>query len=195
MEKGARVSGGTSTAYTPNMRKPAKDSPISKRGVWALLLSILLPPVGILYIWKAGVFKARGRVLLTFLSTLIMAWFIFAIMPEPQLDMVAPIPVKTVSATKAPISDVVTALSNIEELLAAQDAAASPSATPAPVRDLTAEQAILETIVYSVRSGARFYHTSNICDGQTNRQPLTVAQAQAAGLAACAKCKPPVPPS
>ena len=54
------------------------------------------------------------------------------------------------------------------------------------------EEAILNTKVYSVYSGARLYHSSTVCGTQSNRRPLTVEEALGEGLGACPDCNPPV---
>jgi len=54
------------------------------------------------------------------------------------------------------------------------------------------EEALKNTIVYSVYNGAIRYHKSKICGTQTNGRQLTVEQAMSEGLAVCPNCNPPV---
>ena len=101
--------------------------------------------------------------------------------------------------THAPEEDVVTALSNIEEVLLQQEAAEAaqrgdptPSPEPTPEPAMSTEE-VLDTVVYSVYNNAVYYHTGPVCNGQENRRQLTVRQAQSLGLGACPNCNPPVP--
>lgn len=188
------------SAYTPNMDTPAK----SKRGNRALggfLLTLLLPPVGIVYLWRKGVFRTRGRMLLTGIATLEMAVLLACFLPTAQLPLSTPVASLPVAVTVAPDDGIVTALSNIDQLLADEQAAqAALEATPEP--ELTDEEAaaqhaaeqetILNTIVYSVYSNAKYYHASEVCGTQSNRRALTVREAMNEGMGACKNCNPPV---
>ena len=187
------------SAYTPNMDTPEKTRS-NKRALGSFLLTLLLPPIGIAYLWRKGVFRTRGRMLLTCLATLEMAVVLLCILPTTQLPQDLPVPHLPVAATIAPDDGIVTALSNIDQLLADQQAAdAAASATEAPVTDAEAEaqhaaeqEAILNTTVYSVFSNARYYHSQEICGTQSNRRALTVREAMNEGMGACPNCNPPV---
>ena len=187
-----------SSAYTPNMDMPSRKK--GNRALTGLLLTLLLPPIGLIYLWREGVFRVRGRMLLTCIATLEMALFFALVMPAEDLNMEAPMPVAPVAATIAPDDGVVTALSNIDQLLAQQQAerdAAAGIASPEPTVDNAAymaeQQAILETTVYSVYGdGARYYHKDSVCGTQSNRRALTVREAMGEGMGACAECDPPV---
>ena len=194
--KGRSNSG--SSAYTPNMDMPSRKK--GNRALTALILTLVLPPIGLIYMWREGVFRTRGRMLLTGIATIEMAIFFALVMPADDLMMEAPMPVVPVAATLAPDDGVVTALSNIDQLLAQQQAerdAAAGVVTPEPTVDNAAymaeQQAILDTTVYSVYgSGARYYHKDSVCGTQSNRRPLTVREAMGEGMGACAQCNPPV---
>lgn len=187
-----------SSAYTPNMDMPSEKK--SNRALTGLVLTLLLPPIGLIYLWREGVFRTRGRMLLTCIATLEMALFFALVMPAPDMNMEAPMPVAPVAATIAPDDGVVTALSNIDQLLAQQQAerdAAAGIVTPEPTQDNTAymaeQQAILDTTVYCVYGkGARYYHKDSVCGTQSNRRALTVREAMGEGMGACAQCNPPV---
>lgn len=187
-----------SSAYTPNMGMPSRKK--SNRALTGLLLTLLLPPIGLIYLWREGVFRTRGRMVLTGIATLEMALFFALVMPAKDLNMEAPMPVAPVAATIAPDDGVVTALSNIDQLLAQQQAerdAAAGVVTPEPTQDnsayLAEQAAILETTVYSVYgNGARYYHKDSVCGTQSNRRSLTVREAMGEGMGACAQCNPPV---
>lgn len=189
---------GSKTAYTPNMNMPSRSK--GSRGLFCLLLTLLLPPVGLAYMWRAGVFRSRGRMIVTALATLEMA-VIFAIaMPGQELSYQAPVPVAPAAATIAPDDGTTTALSNLDQLLAAEQAKreAALGVTPEPTQDTAAyeaeQQIKLNTTVYTVYGvGARFYHADSVCGTQSNRRALTVREALNEGLGVCPDCNPPVP--
>jgi len=191
------------SAYTPNMDVPSEQKKRKSRAFPALLLTLILPPLGILLMWRKGIFRMRGRVLVTLLATIELAIIFGSMGKEQELEMIKPVPQVPVAATQAPNDSVITALSNIDQLLAQQQAqmqAYEPAATEAPTEDEIAEaarkaaeqQAILNTTVYSVFNNARYYHAVENCEGQTNRRQLTVQQAMSEGLGVCPKCNPPI---
>ena len=187
------------SAYTPNMDTPERTRR-SNRALGGLLLTLLLPPIGIAYLWRRGVFRTRGRVLLSCVATIEMAVLLALLLPTAELPQEAPMAHLPVAVTIAPDDGIVTALSNIDQLLAQQQAAeAAASATEAPLTDEEAaaqhaaeQEAILNTVVYSVYSNAKYYHATEICGTQSNRRALTVREAMNEGMGACKNCNPPV---
>lgn len=193
-----RPNTGPSTAYTPNMDMPSRRK--RNRVAAGLILTLLLPPIGLAYLWRAGVFRTRGRMLLTVLATIEMALVIALLMPEQELSSMAPMPAAPVAATIAPDDGTLTALSNLDQLLAEEQARrdAQSGITPEPTVDAAAyeaeQEAIKNTTVYTVySSGARYYHKDTVCGTQSNRRALTVREAISEGLGVCPDCKPPVP--
>lgn len=187
-----------SSAYTPNMETPS-DHRKSNRGLWGLILTFLCPPVGLAFLWRKGVFRTRGRMLLTVLATIEMTFLFVLLMPEQEIITDLPIPVPPVAVTAAPRDDVTSALSNIEQVLAAQQAESGVGVevevTLSPeekAAQQAAEEAILNSTVYSVYSGAKLYHSGTVCGTQSNRRQLTVREAMAEGMGACKDCNPPV---
>ena len=187
------------SAYTPNMDTPERTRR-SNRALGGLLLTLLLPPIGIAYLWRRGVFRTRGRVLLSCVATIEMAVLLALLLPTAELPQEAPMAHLPVAVTIAPDDGIVTALSNIDQLLAQQQAAdAAASATEVPLTDEEAaaqhaaeQEAILNTVVYSVYSNAKYYHATEICGTQSNRRALTVREAMNEGMGACKNCNPPV---
>ncbi|MDO5323017.1 MAG: hypothetical protein Q4G06_03300 [Clostridia bacterium] len=187
------------SAYTPNMDTPERTRR-SNRALGGLLLTLLLPPIGIAYLWRRGVFRTRGRVLLSCVATIEMAVLLALLLPTAELPQEAPMAHLPVAVTIAPDDGIVTALSNIDQLLAQQQAAdAAAAATEVPLTDEEAEaqhaaeqEAILNTIVYSVYSNAKYYHAAEICGTQSNRRALTIREAMNEGMGACKNCNPPV---
>lgn len=193
-----RSNSASSGAYTPNMNAPTRSRKGS-RGLLGLVLTLVLPPLGLVYLWREGVFRARGRMFLTALATLEMAVFFLLVMPETELSSQAPMPVAPVAATIAPDDGVVNALDNLDQLLAArqEELAAQSGETPEPTEDNEAyrleQEAILQTTVYSVfGSSAKYYHKDTVCETQSNRRSLTVQEAMGEGMGACPNCNPPV---
>ena len=177
---------------------PGSSKPRPNRAIFSLLLCLLVPPLGLLFLWRVGVFRTRGRMLITALATVEMTILAVLIMPKPTVNAELPVPGLPVRVTPAPSSEVLTALSNMDEILRAQQAAQNPDATVGPslVEQLQLEEAerdeIMNTIVYSVYSGAVYYHATTVCGNQSNRRELTVAEAMSEGLGACPNCNPPV---
>ena len=184
-------------AYTPNMETPNRKK--GNRGLFGLILTLVLPPVGLAYLWRAGVFRTRGRMLITALATIEMAVIFSFMLPQDELLSQAPVPVAPVAATIAPDDGVVSALDNLDQLLAERQAELDAQAgiTPEPTQDDAAyqaeQEAILNTIVYSVYGdSARYYHKDRVCGTQSHRRALTVQEAMGLGMGACPNCNPPV---
>jgi hypothetical protein len=176
----------------------------SGRVLRALVLCLVLPPVGLFYIWYAGVFRKRGRLFMTALvfleMALILLWDPFGFMPSGAAPMtVSPVPGYAAAVTPAPDDETINALSNIEELLAVgvsnPDTTVSPDATPrlTQEQELALKEETYNTIVYSVFRGAKYYHSSTVCGNQSNGRALTVREALAEGMGPCPDCEPPVP--
>ena len=175
---------------------------MSQRGLTGLLLTLLLPPVGLFYLWHQGVFRSRGRVLLTTLATVEMALLVVWLTPHAELTPRLPVPAPPPQVTTAPEDETLTALSNIEQLLYDQQLA-KIQASGGTARDLMTEEekleqandeteAIYNTTVYSVYgSDAVYYHATKVCRTQTNGRELTVRDALREGLQPCPNCTPP----
>lgn len=178
-----------------------KERAVSDRGILGLILAILLPPVGLLYLWRAGVFRTRGRMLISIISTLEMMVICVLLMPKQEMVSFLPVPQTPPAVTTAPASDTLNALSNIEQLLYEQQLANTLAAggseadlmTPEQKAALEAEEreAVMNTIVYAVHRGAVRYHAVPVCGNQSNNRELTVREAQQEGLAVCTDCNPP----
>ena len=109
---------------TQTLRRPSRQMPISLRGLGTILLTLVLPPVGLLVMWSAGVFRTRGRLLLTTLATIEMMAAFVLMTPHAELANQYPLPVPPAPVTQAPPdSEKLSALYNIEELLYQQQLA------------------------------------------------------------------------
>lgn len=197
----SRYSKSGNTAYTSGVERPSPDRAISLRGVAGLALTILLPPVGLLFLWQQGVFRTRGRILLTALATLEMTALFVLLTPHQELTPRTPVPVAPPQVTAAPEGETLNALYNIEQLLYEQQLA-QVLESGGTARDLLTEEQkldavnaeneqIYETVVYSVYSDAIYYHATKVCRTQTNGRELTVRDALREGMQPCPYCNPP----
>lgn len=183
-------------AYSPNISMPGSSIKSPGRGRFAVLLCLLLPPVGLMFLWRKGVFRTRGRILITALATVEMAVVIALMMPAETIVTAAPIPGAAVRYTPAPESEVLTALSNMDELLRQQQAAESGKTYVSPIDQaemMAQQQEVLASTVYAYNGdGSRYYHSVTVCGNQSNLLTLTVEEALAKGLGPCTDCDPPV---
>ena len=190
---------GAKSAYTPNMEAPGKRRKKSSRGIVGAILTILLPPVGMAYLWRAGVFRTRGRMVLTGLGTVILAAWCVWLLPSKELRNDVPVPVVPAQVTLAPDDGTSSALSNLDQLLAERQAERDKAAgiTPEPTSTsdpafLAEQAAILQTVVYAYNgNGARYYHKEQVCNTQTNYRVLTIEEALYNGMGPCPECNPP----
>ena len=198
----SRYSKSTASGYTAKVERPSKERVISARGLLGLVLTALLPPVGLFFLWREGVFRTRGRMLLTGLATLEMTLLVVLLTPHQELTPRTPVPAAPPQVTAAPEGETLNALYNIEQLLYEQQLAKVEEAG-GTARDLMTEEekleqanaeneAIYETTVYSVYgSDAVYYHATKVCKTQTNGRELTVRDALREGLQPCPNCNPP----
>ena len=199
----SRYSRSSSATYTAGVERPSKERAISLRGLAALLLTLLLPPVGLMVLWSRGVFRTRGRMVLTTLATIEMTALVVLLTPHQELTPRTPVPAAPPLVTAAPEGDTLNALYNIEQLIYEQQLAKVEEAG-GTARDLMTEEeklqavneeneAIYATNVYCVYSNATFYHVGKVCGNQTNGRELTVREAIQEGLSPCPDCNPPAP--
>ena len=197
----SRYSRSSSATYTAGVERPSKERAISLRGLAALLLTLLLPPVGLMVLWSRGVFRTRGRMVRTTLATIEMTALVVLLTPHQELTPRTPVPAAPPLVTAAPEGDTLNALYNIEQLIYEQQLAKVEEAG-GTARDLMTEEekleeanaeneAIYETVVYSVFSSAKYYHATKVCKTQTNGRELTVRDALREGLEPCPNCNPP----
>ena len=192
----------SASSYSLNVQAPKKNRTVSSRGIVGLALSLLLPPAGLIFLWRKGVFRTRGRMLITAISTIEIMIICVLLTPHAELTVQLPAPATPARVTAAPTSEALDALYNIEQLLYEQQVS-DIIAQGGSEEDLMSDaeigaqkeaekQAIMNTIVYSVYNGAKYYHAKKICGTQTNGRELTVEQACSEGLGACKNCNPPV---
>ena len=194
---------GRSKTTTPNLRRPSSPIRGSRRGIGLIVLTVLLPPIGLMLIWYTGAFESRGRMAMTALAVVEMTLLGVLLTPRAQLVAQAPVPVAPVAVTHAPTEDNLSALYNIEELLyeqqlaqvVAQGGSESDIIDNNPQADAQREarrEEVLNTIVYCVYRNAQRYHAQMVCGTQSNRRALTVREAMLEALSPCPDCNPPV---
>ena len=119
----SRFTKANTAGYTAGVERPSKQRAVSVRGVVGIVLTLLVPPVGLFFLWSQGVFRTRGRMLLTTLATLAMAVCFVQLTPHQELAVQRPIPAPPAAVTPAPEGENLTALYNIEELIYEQQLA------------------------------------------------------------------------
>ena len=196
------ATGNRGARFTANVERPSKQRAVSSRATLGLVLTVLLPPVGLYFLWRQGVFRTRGRMLVTGLATVEMALLVVWLTPHAELTHRAPVPAAPPLVTAAPEGQTLNALYNIEQLLYEQQLAqvleeggtASDLLTEEEKLELANQQneEAYETVVYSVYGDdAIYYHASKVCRTQTNGRELTVRDALRQGLQPCPYCNPP----
>lgn len=183
-------------AYSPNIRMPGSSIKSPGRGAFGIVLTLLLPPIGLMFLWRKGVFRTRGRVFVTAVATVEMAVFLALMMPGSTIATATPIPGAAERFTPAPESEALTALSNMDELLRQQESVAAGESYVSPIdqaAQMAEQEQILATTVYTYNGdGARYYHSVTVCGNQSNLLSLTVEEALAKGLSPCPDCDPPI---
>lgn len=200
-----RYRGGSSSASSAYMRRPNEQKALTTRAVLAFVLAIVCAPLSILYMWRAGVFRVRGRILMTLLGAVAMMFIFSLATPKEEVRPVLPTASKPQAIAMVSEEESVTALSNMDELLglapapgmdgtAADGAALDAEAAQQALDEAAAQEAaLLNTTVYAVYNGAQNYHTGSTCGTQTNRRQLTIQEALDEGLTPCTRCNPPAP--
>lgn len=192
-------SGGSSSRF----REQRKSSAISMRAIVALVLLVVLPPVGIALMWYKGIFRLRGRVLMTVLGTIVMAVAFGFLMPDAVVTEVQPQQSRASLRGPLPTDAALNALSNMEQLLAGVEnkpvvnddlnEATGQTVADDVVQETEVPADPMQAVVYCVNVDAVYYHAESECRGQANHRSLTVGQALSEGLKPCGRCDPPTP--
>lgn len=190
------------SGYSNSVRKPMQANYERRRLILALVLCVLVPPLGILLLWRLLLFNTPTRIGVTLVSALLLMIVVVLLMPASTPVIVTPTVRSPDRAEAAPASEVRTALSNMDQLLYEQqlqevverggteDSLLSDSEQLAIAAQQQEE--VLNTVVYCVNRKAKLYHLEPVCGNQSNGRALTVREAMAEGLGACPDCNPPV---
>lgn len=155
------------------------------------VLSLLLPPVGILLSWRAQNVEIRMRAAFTgtALASTVLIFFLL-MRPTGTVSMITPVPETPqlvgygAAMTEQPI---VTPVPEAPAQFAAP-APGTPAATDDPAAVQEPGELTDDTIVYAVTNNAASYHLYELCDQQENRRALTLREALNEGLQPCEKC-------
>lgn len=172
---------GQGSRYTQNLKKPRRFyvSDAAGKTILQIVLLIVLPPVGLLWLWRRTSYPRRGQFILSILAlcsmTVMFTLYFNASVPDP----IAPVP-------------------QAANVLSASEPTPEPTPEPPP----TTQQPTPEpdptqepepVYVYAVRTNATQYHAGKKCEKQSNRRKLLLEDALAEGLEPCPKCNPPLP--
>ncbi len=155
-------------------------------------LCLLLPPVGLVMLWRSRRMTFYLRTALSSLAFLSMTVIFFLLMRPAEIpSTIRPMPsTPSIAGYGSSSQTTVSIVPSIPENVPAQ-----PDAAPAPVvgnatEPVTQNTGVLtnESIVFAVTNNASSYHLYEICDFQENRRALTLGQALAEGLTPCEKC-------
>ena len=167
---------------------PSRYMPANNAPSIAILaaLCLLLPPVGVMLVWRARRMAMPLRIGLSaagFLSTTLI--FFLLMRPSDAVSNILPTPVipsqdgyGTITANQSAVEP------EISNVPAQPDAfAPQPTEEPRDPGSLTDD-----STVYAVTNNASSYHLNPICDLQENHRSLTLREALNEGLAPCEKC-------
>lgn len=159
-------------------------------------LSVVVPPAGLLAVWRSKRLNAPVRIGLSVAALLSMTFICWLWLRGGQTDIgILPVPVvpayagydtAAVEATPEPV-----VVYNTEP---ETETVFTVTYGDGTVDDLTGGSALpvdpasYVTIVYAVTNNATKYHNLQVCDMQTNSRILTLEEAIAEGLQPCEKC-------
>ena len=155
-------------------------------------LCLLLPPVGILLVWRMEKTEMSVRAALSAVG-LLSCIFIFMLLLRPKavVSTIQPVPETPLQAgfgsaasaqyAEVPIPEATNIPAQPEVVITLSTA--DPSLVQQEPDVLTDD-----SIVYAVTNNASSYHLYEICDQQENHRALTLRDALNEGLAPCEKC-------
>ena len=155
-------------------------------------LCLLLPPLGILLIWRMEKTDMPVRIGLSVLG-LLSGVFIFWLMLRPSgvLSTIQPVPQTPLQAGYGSPAENQYLAVNIPETtnVPAPPEIVITMSTAVPSLDQQEPDVLTDdSIVYAVTNNAASYHLYEICDQQENHRALTLREALNEGLAPCEKC-------
>lgn len=177
---------------SPGIADRRRSSGVSATSVIAMILCVVLPPVGLVMLWRMGMFKPAGRLLFSTVAliSLVVMFSLLRSGATPMPSTIAPVPnipaLRTVSPSKVKYVDkvITEAKETPTPVPYDEEIEYAVYVTPAPTQDVGS------IMVYAVFDKPVYYHADSMC-GQTNRRTLTVAEAVSEGLLPCGRCNPP----
>ena len=140
-------------------------------------LSVVVPPAGLLAVWRSRRLNAPVRIGLSVAALLSMTFICWLWLRGGQTD-IGILPEPVVVYNTEPETETVFTVTYGDGTV---DDLTGGSALPV-------DPASYVTIVYAVTNNATKYHNLQVCDMQTNSRILTLEEAIAEGLQPCEKC-------
>ena len=153
-------------------------------------LTVLLPPLGLLLVWRSRRVNAMARIVLSMAGMASMTIIFSVLLNSGGTDPgILPVPVVP---DYAGYDSTVSAVSVPNEPQPADDTGYTVTYGDGTVDmvggELPTDPALDVTLVYAVTNNATYYHAQQVCDLQTNSRVLTLDDAIAEGLLPCPKC-------
>jgi len=83
-ERSRRTRGGSARSYTEGVHQPSRKKEEKQRLILMAAVSVLLPPVGVIILWRTGIFRFPVRIAATFLAFLLMVLYFSWMIPEEE---------------------------------------------------------------------------------------------------------------
>lgn len=99
-ERRSRPGGGSSRSYSEQVSAPAHMRAEKQRLILLLLITVILPPVGVVCLWRGGFLRVPYRVAATALAFLLMILYFHWIIPEKTPETYQPSIMKPSAVTE-----------------------------------------------------------------------------------------------
>ena len=157
------------------------------------IVSLALPPVGLLLVWRSKNLTVATRALMSAVSLCSMTLIFWlwlkpaqgatSILPVPVVPQQAGYDAAAIEPTTVPVEVVNTVPDTPSAFTVTYGDGSVDGVGTMPV-----DPASYVTIVYAVADNPKFYHNLEVCDNQANPRVMTLDEAIAAGLLPCEKC-------
>lgn len=178
------------STQTRNVRSRFEPENNRQPMILLAILCLLLPPIGVLLLWRSSrmTMPVRAALSAAGLASMTLIFFLLMRPTSTASTTILPVPVTPVqagygvSATDPYTAQATNVPAQPDAVIISSEPTADPSVAQEP-GELTDD-----TIVYAVTNNASSYHLSVICDQQENHRSLTLREALDEGLAPCEKC-------
>lgn len=99
-ERRSRKSGGSSRSYSEQVSGPAHRRAEKKALLQLLALVAVLPPVGVVLMWRFGILNVRARIAATAVAFALTVLYMFWIIPTAKPDIYQPTIVRPAAVTE-----------------------------------------------------------------------------------------------
>lgn len=180
-----------STVRTTGISPASAARENARRTLIIYLLCAVLPPLGLLILWRSRHSTNAMRAAASLLAVCVMTLLLLLCMDSAPDSGVRPTPVtpsgigygsvalpsSAAAVAPAPVEAVAPAEGSVS---VSQEDVSVPVETDAPVEG--------GQFVYTVSNNPSVYHASEVCDGQVNRRQIALETAINEGLTPCSKC-------